>query len=187
MPLFGAVLTGGASRRMGRTKALVEVDGTPMATRVSRALSAAGCESVVLYGGDPVELARLGQPVLADAHPGQGPLGGILGVLELFADRRADVLVVACDLAHLGASDLQLLIAAARERPDADVIVARGRRLEPACALWRTSSAPGVRTAFDTGERAIHRVFGDLITVEVTLPAASLHNINAPADLDRYP
>lgn len=187
MPLLGAVLTGGASRRMGRTKALVEVDGTPMATRVARAMSVAGCASVVLYGGDPVELASLGRPVLPDAHPGHGPLGGILGVLELFVDRHADVLVVACDLAHLDASDLGLLIAAARERPDADVVVARGLLLEPACALWRTSSAPGVRTAFDAGERAVRRVLADLTTVEVTLPTSSLRNINTPADLDRYP
>jgi molybdopterin-guanine dinucleotide biosynthesis protein A len=172
---------------MGRTKALVEVDGTPMATRVATALTTAGCESVVLYGGNPDELAILGRPVLRDAHPGQGPLGGILGVLELFADRDADVLVVACDLAHLDPSDLGLLIAVARERQDADVVVARGRLVEPACALWRTSSAPVVRTAFDAGERAVHRVLDELITVGVTLPATSLRNINTPADLDRYP
>ncbi len=97
--LIGAVLTGGASRRMGRTKALVEVDGTPMASRVADALSAAGCEPVVLYGGDPIELAPLDRPVLPDRYPGEGPLGGILGVLEQFAEPATDVLIVACDLA----------------------------------------------------------------------------------------
>ena len=39
----GAVLTGGKSRRMGRDKALVEVDGEPMALRVAHALVEA-CE-----------------------------------------------------------------------------------------------------------------------------------------------
>ena len=48
--LVGVVLTGGASRRMGRTKALVEIDGVPMAARVAAALAGAGCESVVLLG-----------------------------------------------------------------------------------------------------------------------------------------
>jgi molybdenum cofactor guanylyltransferase len=184
--LIGAVLTGGASRRMGRTKALVEVDGTAMAQRVADALSGAGCGSVVLYGGDPSELEYLGYPVLPDLHPGEGPLGGILGVLEQFADQTTDVLIVACDLAHLSSADLVVLVDAAKHRPDSDVVVASGGRLEPACALWRTASLGRVRASFDAGERAVHRVLAGLDTVEVALPAASLHNINTPDDLDRY-
>jgi molybdopterin-guanine dinucleotide biosynthesis protein A len=185
--MIGVVLTGGASRRMGRTKALVEVDGIPMASRVAGALSAAGCEPVVLYGGDPIELAPLDRPVLPDRYPGEGPLGGVLGVLELFAEQATDVLIVACDLAHLTSTDLAALIDVARQQPDADVVVANGGRLEPACALWRSATADRVRSSFDLGERAVHRVLADLCTVEVALPPASLRNINTPADLDRYP
>lgn len=184
--LIGVVLTGGASRRMGRTKALIEVGGTPMASRVAGALFDAGCESVVLYGGDPRQLAPLDLPVLPDRHPGEGPLGGILGVLELFAEQATDILIVACDLANLSSTDLIVLIEAARLRPDADVVVANGGRVEPTCALWRSASADRVRASFDGGERAVHRVLGDLCTFEVSLPPTSLCNINTPGDLDRY-
>jgi molybdopterin-guanine dinucleotide biosynthesis protein A len=184
--LIGVVLTGGASRRMGRTKALIEVRGTPMASQVADALSEAGCETVVLYGGDPIELAPLDRPVLPDRYPGEGPLGGILGVLELFAEHPTDLLIVACDLANLSPPDLSSLIDAARLRPDADVVVANGGRVEPTCALWRSTSADIVRASFDRGERAVHRVLGDLRIVEVSLPPASLRNINTPGDLDRY-
>ena len=185
--VIGAVLTGGASRRMGRTKALIEVGGIPMAARVAGALAAAGCEPVVLYGGDPIELATLERRVLADRYPGEGPLGGILGLLELFAQDATDLLIVACDLAHLSSTDLAALIDVARQRPDVDVVVANGGRPEPACALWRSTAADRVRTSFDAGERAIHRVLAELCTVEVPLPPASLRNINTPGDLDRYP
>ena len=51
MPVAGAVLVGGASRRMGRPKALIEVDGSPMVVRVAAALSAGGCAPVRLIGG----------------------------------------------------------------------------------------------------------------------------------------
>ena len=88
--LIGVVLTGGASRRMGRTKALLEVRGTPMASRVADALSEArvrvrsSCTAVIRSNSAPLD-----RPVLPDLHPGEGPLGGIVGVLEQFA-RPAD-------------------------------------------------------------------------------------------------
>ena len=93
---------------------------------------------------------------------------------------------MACDLANLSSTDLGALVDAARLRPDADVVVANGGRVEPTCALWRSAAADRVRASFDGGERAVHRVLGDLRTVEVPLPAASLRNINTPGDLDRY-
>ena len=74
----GAVVCGGASRRMGRDKALVAVDGVAMAERVARALEAAGCADVRFVGGDAPALAALGRPVLPDAYPGAGPLGAVI-------------------------------------------------------------------------------------------------------------
>lgn len=185
--MFGVVLTGGASRRMGRTKALVEVDGTPMAARVVAALRGAGCTTVVAIGGDPDELAVLDLPVVPDDHPGEGPLGGLVTAMRVFAAHdRADLLVVACDLAFLGPTDLGDLIRVAGEHPAADVVVARTDRREPACALWHRSARPAVDAAYATGERAMHRVLDTLAVVEIELPAAALRNINAPADLPGY-
>ncbi len=118
--MVGAVLTGGASRRMGRTKALIDVDGVPMARRVGDALARAGCASVIAYGGDVTELEPLGMPVLPDRHPGSGPLGGVLGVLELFTESELQldgVFVVACDLPALRGEDLGGLVDALRQSP----------------------------------------------------------------------
>ncbi len=82
MSVTGVILTGGASRRMGADKALVEVDGVAMAARVASALAAGGCDPVVCQGGDPTLLAALGMTVLADTHPGGGPVAGILDALS---------------------------------------------------------------------------------------------------------
>ncbi len=178
----GAVLAGGASRRMGRTKALVEVDGTPMAGRVAAALADAGCDPVWLVGGDPDELAALGLTVIPDRQPGAGPLGGVVAAL---ARADGDVVVVACDLPHLTADVIGRLLDAAGTRPDVDAIVATTTAVEPACVLWRSSALPAVLAAFDGGERAVHRVIAQLRVAEVPVPADALRNMNTPDDLDR--
>lgn len=180
----GAVLTGGASRRMGRTKALIELDGIPMASIVVRTLLDAGCQSVVAVGGDPEELARLGVVVVPDEAPGQGPLGGVISALACAAgEDAASAVVVACDLPSLRSSDVLLLVTTALENPAADVVVARTDRLEPACAVWNVQCLAVLRRMFATGERAIHPVIAQLKSIEVAVDRRALRNVNTPADL----
>jgi molybdopterin-guanine dinucleotide biosynthesis protein A len=190
MPLMvGAVLTGGASRRMGRTKALIELDGVPMARRVADALALAGCGSVIAYGGDPVELEPLGMPVLADRHPRSGPLGGVLGALELFAESDlhiGSVFVVACDLPALRSENLAGMVDAVRRHPDVDVVVARSTQIEPTCAIWNLGATERLREIFDSGERALHRAIEQLESFAVEIEPGAVRNINTPDDLDRY-
>lgn len=188
--MVGVVLTGGASRRMGRTKALIEIDGVPMAARAADALRVAGCESVLAYGGDPDELASLGVPVEPDRYPGTGPLGGVLGVLEFFESREPrpeGVFIVACDLPALTANDLAGMVAIARRRPGIDVVVARTSSIEPTCAIWRLSAIERLRRSFDDGERALHVAIGRLESFAVDVDASALRNINTPEELDGYP
>ena len=195
--MVGAVLTGGASRRMGRTKALIELDGVPMARRVANALAVAGCGSVFAYGGDPVELEPLGMPVLPDRHPGCGPLGGVLGALELFAesDLHLDgIFVVACDLPALRGGHLAGMVDTLRRRRDVDVVVARTAhtahtepgRIEPTCAIWRPRASGRLRDMFDSGERALHRAIEQLESCAVDIDPGAVRNINTPDDLDGY-
>jgi molybdopterin-guanine dinucleotide biosynthesis protein A len=175
---------------MGRTKALIEIEGVPMARRVADALHDAGCVSVVAYGGDPIELGALGLPVVPDRYPGSGPLGGVLGALELFAESEvstAGVFVVACDLPALTGPVLADMIAAARDHPHADVVVARTPTIEPTCAIWNPVAIEPVRRWFGEGERALHVAIGRLTAIDVDLDGTSLRNINTPEDLDRYP
>lgn len=193
------VLTGGASRRMGRTKALVEVDGVPMASRVAAALRSVGCATVVAAGGDAEELAPLGLDLVPDvvtgAVAGEGPLAGVLAVLERFVavdpsaeirpDVPPDVFVVACDLPYLDPLDLGALVE--HRSSGADVVVARTQFLEPTCAIWSPSALPHLRVAFAAGVRALYRAMDGLVTIEVEITADSLRNMNTPEDLGGYP
>jgi len=175
----GAVLAGGASRRMGRPKAFVEVDGTAMARRVADTLAEAGCRPIVAIGGDAEAMAGLGISTVADSHPGEGPLGAIITALEHAAP--CPVLVAACDLPWLDVATVAALIAARRD--DVDVIAAATDRIEPLLSLWSPAALEHARAAFAAGERAVHVVLGGLRVHTVEVAPSALRNVNRPDDL----
>ena len=166
MSLAGAVLAGGASRRMGRAKAFIEVDGRPMVRRVADALTAAGADPVVVIGGDAPRLDALGLAVVADRHPGEGPLGGIITALTA-ADGADAVAVLACDLVAASPVEVQRL-AATLPGHDVAVPVVDGRR-QWAHAVWSPAALPALEAAFATGERAPRRAVSDLVVVDVAV------------------
>jgi molybdopterin-guanine dinucleotide biosynthesis protein A len=178
----GAVLTGGASSRMGMDKALLEVDGRPMATRVTAALTAAGADPVIAVGGDEAGLRAIGLEWWPDRFPGEGPLGGVLSAFDGLAECEL-VAAMATDLPRLTEAVVRALASALGRH---DAAMASTGRLEPLCALWRRAScAPVLRAAFEDGERAVHRAVVGLDVVEVAVAPALLRNINNPADLGR--
>lgn len=170
---------------MGREKALVEVDGVAMADRVIAAVRGAGVDSVVVYGGDTDVLSGLTARVVADVHPGEGPVGGVLGALKHFEATATHVLVLACDLARMDSTTLRSLIDEATGDGHSRVWVAATDRLEPMCALWAMSALEEIEDAFAAGQRTMHRVISELPHVAVTVPDDALRNMNTPDDIAR--
>lgn len=165
---------------MGTDKALIEVDGVPLARRVANALRAAGADPVIAVGGDLAGLGALGLTVVPDGHPSEGPLGGILTAL---AETTEDVVVVlACDLP---AADADTIRAVAEGLRDADVAAPwHDGRHELLHAAYHRRAEPVLQAAFDAGERAPHRAVGDLDVIGVEgLPARALADADTPDDL----
>ncbi len=129
----GAVLTGGASSRMGSDKAQLAVGGVASATRVARCLALL-CEDVVLVGGEPPADAPGRR-----APDGEGPRCALRGVVAALAAARAErVLVVATDLPFVTPDLLLALVA----WPEADAVVPRTPDgAHPLCALYRREHA----------------------------------------------
>ena len=101
----GVLLTGGASRRMGFDKALVEVNGVPSAVRLAAALAE------VTRPVFEVGPGRSGLPAVDEGTLGQGPLVAACAALPALraAGHLGPVLLLACDLAFVTAADLALL------------------------------------------------------------------------------
>ncbi len=98
----GVVLAAGRSRRMGRDKALLEVDGVRLWRRQRDVLAAAGAPEVYLSARPDqqwiIDTDRFAG-VLFDAFPDCGPISGITAALERTS--RSHVGVLAIDLPAL--------------------------------------------------------------------------------------
>jgi molybdopterin-guanine dinucleotide biosynthesis protein A len=174
----GAVLTGGASRRMGTDKALLNVDGRAMALRVADALWQAGADRVIAVGGDTEGLSGLGLEVVPDRHPGEGPLGAILTALA--ATTEDVVVVLACDLVDPDPEAIRATVAALGE---ADVAAPPGELLH---AAYHRRAEAVLADAFAAGERAPRRAVAALHVVEVVgLSGEALADADDPEDLPR--
>jgi len=148
----GFVLTGGASRRMGRDKALLAWEGAALVEHVAgRVREAAG--SVTLVGA-PERYAALGLPAIADRRPCAGPLAGIEAALAVTSAEWN--LVVACDMPSVTTDFLAALLAEA-ERSSGDCLVPAtpSGRLEPLCAVYRRGCLEPFKQALDGGVRAV--------------------------------
>lgn len=141
-PLLGVVLAGGASRRMGRDKALLTYRGRGLAAWAAERLAAAGLEVVLADGGRDVAPPW---PSVTDAAGRQGPVAGLLGAAAARRDR--SLIVLACDLPLVPVALLAAL--AARLRGGADLVAVRSSGgLEPLVggygvrALARLATSP---------------------------------------------
>ena len=101
------VLAGGASRRMGRDKALLELDDVPMVLRMAQ-LAEPHVASVTVVG-PPERYASFGLCVVADRGAGIGPLGGITTALS--ASSADWNLILGCHMPYLTTEWIEWLIA----------------------------------------------------------------------------
>jgi molybdopterin-guanine dinucleotide biosynthesis protein A len=168
---------------MGRDKAMVVVDGEPMAVRVAATLREAGAAEVFCVGGDAGALGGLGLDVRPDARPGEGPLGAVLTAFD--AATEDVVAVLSCDLVTPTAAAVGALVEAmsAGAGADAALAVAAGRR-QPLHAVYRRTAVPALHATFAAGERSIDRAVGRLVHL-VLVPVASVavHDADRPSDL----
>lgn len=182
---YGILLTGGTSSRMGSDKAVIELDGKPLARRVASALAAATALAVEVGPGTS------GLPSVVEDPPGSGPLAAVAAGWEFLVRRGGDkrpVLVLACDLPEVPAE----LVAWLAERPgEASVVPVLGGVPQPLCARWAVDDLERAAAQWAGGERSLRRVFGPSAAfVEEdawgsVAPRSALEDVDTPDDLAR--
>lgn len=187
LPL-GAILAGGASRRMGEAKALTRLGGKPLLDRVVESI-APQVSSVVIVGGPPEWAEQRGLDHRADAIAGgRGPLAGLLAAMDYAAQIKSNsdfVFVTATDMPFLPPDLVSRLL------EDSDkglpVIPRSGNRLQPLAALWprdmHSKIASGLRGKSVESMKDLYQDTGFQEVSFETVPLDPFFNVNTPEDL----
>jgi len=104
-PVYGLVLAGGESRRMGRDKALLLRDGQSQLEYVAALLEGAVERAFVSVRQEQQEEPERGRfSTIADRYEGIGPVAGILSAMDEHPDRSHCVLFTAARAIPLSAN-----------------------------------------------------------------------------------
>jgi molybdopterin-guanine dinucleotide biosynthesis protein A len=173
-----AIIAGGKAQRLGGvTKALIEVDGVTILSRLLR-LNEGG--PVVIVTDRASEFA--GWRCVGDVEPNRGAPGGLVtGLLEASTPW---VLVVAGDMPFVAPEHVVQLQERAL-RGDVEVVIAsRGDRLEPLFGLYRSELGPQWRPKL-TSNPSVRELIATVRWDRVELEPRALDSLNAPEDLAR--
>ena len=194
----GIILCGGRSRRFGKDKALLTIDGVPMVQRMAGRISQV-VDGIVIAARDSAQCESLaavsaipdGAEVVCDQVSGYGPVAGILAGLS--ASKSEYSICLACDLPYVNPDVIDALFGCAEAKgSDAAIPKNPNGRLEPLHAVYGRSMVGACRDAVGRGEHTIRGAISILERV-VFVPVESLRrfdpdlgtflNVNYPEDL----
>lgn len=183
-PLYGLVLGGGRSERMGTDKAsLAYHGGKPQTRRCLDLLEPLCARSFVScraeQAGDP---AFAGLPQIHDAFLDFGPMGGILSALR--AHPGAAFLVIACDLPFLDAATLDALARGRDPQRAATAFAGPQNGLpEPLCAIYEPRAYARALQLLGQGVDCPRKFILNSSSALLAAPdARALRNVNDPGD-----
>ncbi len=194
-PVTLLVMAGGRSRRMGRDKAWLEIDGLPLVERVVRRLE--GLAGEVLFSAREPEpyaalCTRLTLPasVVLDRYSDAGPLAGLEAGLTAAAHEL--VFAVATDMPFVNLALVRHLLSLIEGYDAVVPLTPHGDtpEPEPLHAVYRRTCLPAIRAQLDAGRRRVVSFFEDVqvryVTPEEMRPfdpaLQSFVNVNTPEE-----
>ena len=189
MTLAAVLLAGGDSRRMGRDKATLELEGMPLWQRQVGLLHSLSPSALFISARHAPAWLPAQARFIADPVPTRGPLGGI--AVTLAAMHATHLLALAVDMPAMTEAHLAMLWSAAS--PGCGVLPWLGDHTESLPAIYpveAASFAAGRLACSDASLQAFNRalIAASLMKMQ-TIPArdARLYeNCNSPADWQRH-
>jgi CTP:molybdopterin cytidylyltransferase MocA len=184
----GLVLAAGESRRLGRPKALLAIDGERLVDRTVRVLHEAGCATVYVVAG----AAPLGEvsdcasgPVTVVDNP-EWPTGMGSSVRRGLASVTEEaVVIMVVDTPGIGAAVVRRLIEAHTAGATAAVATYGGAPRNPVLLAREHFAGVSARAVDDVGARAYLAAHPDVVTQVECSDLADPFDIDTPEDLRR--
>ena len=190
LPLRACLLSGGASRRMGRDKAqLPHPEGGSWLERTLRLLAQLDVPITLLSRhpahltlaqelADALDLPQL--EAIAEPPPWEGPLLALHRLMQCHPGEQ--LLLCPVDMPDLSLDALQTLLAAAAASPTRLHLAHDGERLQPLLGLYPSSAAIRAHLAgtVERGERRLQSWLATLPARAVPLDPRAIRNVNRP-------
>ncbi len=182
------ILAGGESRRMGRDKLRLTLEGEALLDRALRRWEAV-FPRVLVSVGNPDRYPWLGDRRVPDLHPGQGPMAGLEAGLLRAGE---PVFLTAADMPFSSpAAALKIYRLCPREA-EVCVLTDGEGRWEPLFGLYKPDVLPLIRELLDSGRRSMG-ILLDRSRVKILKPAdleetwddRLLLNLNEPGDYEK--
>lgn len=188
MTLTAVLFVGGLSTRMGRDKALVEIDGEALWARQLRLLQELKPQRICLSCRSNPSWCPPEVKVIPDKVPSRGPLSGLTAALERI--ETTHLLAIAIDLPRMNAGMLRELWRISR--PGCGVVPVIEDQFEPLCAIYPSEAVSQAWTALNAGELSLQKyvraLFYENLVATWPVPLryrGAFFNANSPEDLQQ--
>jgi len=183
------LLAGGRSLRMGRDKALIEIDGEPCIARVAMALAEAGREPIRIAVAEPEDIERYGSVLdptiqvewVLDAEPHAGPIEALLEAFEDPLCESETLQLAPVDVPWIG-PEVFTELESSLEEGDALAMPSDGLWAHPLLALVRPDRVVSALRGND--RRPLHIQFAEMPHSLMLEESSVLRNVNTPEDLE---
>ncbi len=156
--LYGLVLSGGKSTRMGTDKGLIEYHGVPQREYSYDLLSEVCEETFISLRDDQQSKLPSRMQTIVDVNEYKGPYNGLLSAHKSHPD--VAWLVLACDLPLMDKTALQQLITERNTSKQATAFALKESPLpEPLCAIWEPHALENSKTFLESGNGSCPRKY----------------------------
>jgi len=182
--VWGLILAGGKSSRMGSDKALLEQDGETQLSRAVALLAEHVDRVFVSTRADQAGDAERGKfEQIVDRYEDIGPIAGILSAMD--SNKEVSWLVLACDLPNIDDATIAYLMEQCSAEHHVTAYASSHDGLpEPLCAIYRPQSRAVIDSFVEQGVICPRKMLINSDTHLLAQPnPEALHNVNSPEDL----
>ena len=181
-PLYGLVLAGGKSTRMGEDKSLIAYFGLEHRIYLAKMI-APFCEKTYISCQENQLSENLdGCNPLIDLVPSKGPMSGLISAF--ITHPNAAWLVIPCDLPLFSAKNITQLLNERGEQGIATVFTSADHDFpEPLIGIWEPSAFPLLEQQYKEGNHSLLNILNNNhISLVTALDPEGLTNVNTPEE-----